>query len=146
MGKYIPVYDDAGGSGVMYPVASVTSLAPSSPAATMGYSTGSGGGVVQATNRTTGVTLSRPSGAITTNNTSLAALAAATFTVINTMVAATDMVLLCVKSGATNVKTHVRVSAVAAGSFNITVHNMDAAAAETGAIIINFVLFKAVAA
>ena len=98
--------------------------------------------VTQATNRTTGVTLSAYSGTITTNTTSLAALAAATFTVTNTFVAVGDVIVVAQRSGATNVKTDVRVTVVAAGSFNVTVHNGDASTAETGAIIINFIVIK----
>ena len=36
------------------------------------------------------------------------------------------------------------VTQFSAGSFNVTVHNIDAATAEVGAIIINFALIKAV--
>ena len=110
--------------------------------ATLGYGTGTGGTVTQATNRTTGVTLSTSTGAITTNNTSLAAGASATFTVTNTVVTAIDVVVLAIKSGQTNKETSVAVTAVAAGSFDITVHNKNATTAETGSIIINFVVIK----
>jgi hypothetical protein len=103
---------------------------------------GPGGSVTQITSRSTGVTLSKRIGTITTDTTSLAALAAATFTVTNTKVAVGDLVLVCQRSGATNVKTDVRVTAVAAGTFNITVHNIDASTAETGAIIIEFRVLK----
>ena len=97
----------------------------------------------QITTRATGVTCSGLCGAITTDTTSLAALAAATFTVTNTLVAASDVVLVSIRSGATNVKTDARVTAVAAGSFDITIHNIDASTAEIGAIIINYVVIKA---
>ncbi|MFH0934321.1 MAG: hypothetical protein V1879_03890 [Pseudomonadota bacterium] len=127
-------------------VLAATGLLTSSSTAGIGYATGAGGAVAQATSRTTGVTLSKLTGTITTDTTSLAALAAATFTVINTLVAIGDVVLVSQRSGATNVKTDVRVTAVAAGSFNITVHNIDAATAEVGAIIINFAVIKAVSA
>lgn len=118
----------------------------SSGTAGVGYATGAGGTVTQLTNRTTGVTLNKICGSITTNNTSLAALAAATFTVTNILVGINDVIILNKRSGATNVKTHCLVTAVAAGSFNITVHNVDAATAETGAIVINFSIIKAVTA
>lgn len=106
-----------------------------------------GGSVTQATNRTTGVTLSQLSGQITTNNASLAAEAAAEFTVTNTKVEAGDVVNVCIKSGSNGGNTDLVVSAVADGSFNIKVVNNNAAAgtAETGAIVINFVIIKAVA-
>jgi len=110
-----------------------------------GYATGAGGTVTQATNRTTSVTLNTVCGAITTNNTSLAALASATFSVLNSTVVATDTVVVSIKSGAVNEKTIVKVSNVNAGNFTITVYNADAVTAETGAIVINFAVIKAVA-
>jgi len=109
-----------------------------------GYAAGSGSTVTQATNRATGVTINALTGQITTNNTSLAAEASAVFTVTNSFVAATDVVLVSIASGTVALNTDVVVTAVAAGSFNITVINNNAAAgtAETGAIVINFVVIK----
>jgi hypothetical protein len=119
-----------------------------SPAGSVGFATGAGGAVTQATDRTTGVTLNKICGAITTNNASLAAEAVAKFTVTNSAVAASDVVVVCQKSGSNGGSTKVYVSAVAAGSFEISVANDNAASgtAETGAIIINFAVIKAVAA
>lgn len=107
-------------------------------------SKGSGGTVTQATNRTTGVTLNALTGQITTNNASLAAEAAAIFTVTNSQVAATDVVVVSVQSGTNGGNTEVTVNAVAAGSFDLKVANNNAAAgtAETGAIVINFAVIK----
>lgn len=112
----------------------------------IGYTTGAGGTVTQATNRTTGVTLNTLSGAITTNNASLGAELAAEFTVTNSTVAIGDTVILSQRSGSNGGNTKVFVSAVAAGSFNIKVANDNAAGgtAETGAIIINYAVIKAV--
>lgn len=146
MTQYVPIYDDTGAGGIACPVINGTLTPIAATTAAVGYGTGAGGAVTQATNRTTGVTLSKMTGAITTHNASLAALAAATFTVTNTRVMATDVVVVSKRSGSTNVKTTIRVSAVANGSFNITVHNIDASTAETGAIIINFAVIKAVSA
>lgn len=112
----------------------------------IGYTTGSGGTVTQATSRTTGVTLNKINGQITTTSTSLAAGASATFTVTNSAIAATDVVNVSIKSGQTNKETSAHVTAVAAGSFDITIFNRHASTAETGAIIINFAVLKAVAA
>lgn len=116
--------------------------------AAIGYRTGAGGAVTQATNRTTGVTLSKLSGTITTNNASLAAEGAAAFTVTNTLVAIGDVVVVCQQSGANGGNTDVIVTTVAAGSFAITVVNNNASGgtAETGAILINFAVIKAVSA
>lgn len=116
------------------------------PARGIGYATGAGGAVTQVTNRSTGVTLSKIAGAITTDTTSLAAGATAKFTVTNTAVAATDVVIVSIKSGTTTDQTDVKVQTVAAGSFDIVVANRHASTAETGAIIINFAVIKAVAA
>lgn len=116
------------------------------PTAGVGYATGAGGAVTQATNRTTGVTLNTVTGAITTNTASLAAGASATFIVTNSAIAVTDTIVVSVRSGQTNKETSVAVTRVAAGAFDITVHNQHAATAEVGAIIINFTVIKGVAA
>jgi len=112
----------------------------------LGYKTGVsvGGTVTQQTNRTTGVTLNKLSGAITTNNASLAAEATADFVVTNSTVAIGDVVVVSIRSGSNGGGTIVSVAAVAAGSFTIRVHNGNVAAgtAETGAIIINFAVIK----
>ena len=102
-----------------------------------GYSLGSGGTVTQATSRTTGVTLNKPSGAITMF-TAAGSTTAATFTVTNSTVAATDVVVLSVKS-ATNLYD-MFVSAVAAGSFNITFRTTGGTSSD--APVINFAVIK----
>lgn len=114
----------------------------------VGYAAGAGGVVVQITNRSTGVTLSKLSGKITTDTTSLAAEASADFIVTNTAVALGDVPVVAIQSGSNGGGTIVSVSTVTAGSFTIRVHNGNVAAgtAETGAIIINFAVIKAVAA
>lgn len=114
----------------------------------IGYGTGSGGAVTQATNRTTGVTLNKLSGVITTSNASLAAEGSADFVVTNSTVAIGDVVNVSIRSGSNGGGTIVSVAATAAGSFTIRVHNGNVAAgtAETGAILINFAVFKAVSA
>lgn len=120
------------------------SVKSTDPAAGIGYATGAGGAVTQLTNRTTGVTLNKTTGAITTNNTSLAAGATARFTVTDSAVAATDTINLSIKSGTTTDQTDVKVQAVAAGSFDIVVANRHTSTAETGAIVINFNVIKGV--
>jgi hypothetical protein len=111
----------------------------------IGYTQGAGAVVTQLTNRTTAVTINALCGTITTNNTSLAAEAAASFTVNNAAVAVGDVVVLSQRGGAVGVMTTVEVIATAAGSFTIAVMNGNAAAgtAETGAIQIGFVVIKA---
>ena len=117
-----------------------------STGAGIGYATGAGGTVTQITNRSTGVTLSKLSGSIQTDTTSLAAAAAASFTVTNTTVEIGDVVATSIRSGATTNQTRATVTTVAAGSFVITIQNSHASTAETGAIVINFAVIKAVSA
>lgn len=114
----------------------------------IGYTTGAGGTVTQITSRTTGVTLSKLCGSIQTDTSSLAAETAAEFTVTNTTVAVGDIVCVSIRSGTNGGNTDVIVSTVASGSFKLKVCNNNASGgtAETGAIIINFAVIKAVTA
>jgi hypothetical protein len=59
----------------------------------IGYTTGAGGAVTQLTNKSTGVTLNKLSGTITMNGAALAAAAIVTFTVTDSFVAATDVIV-----------------------------------------------------
>lgn len=126
-------------------LSSALAIKSSSPTAGIGYATGAGGAVTQATDRSTGVTLNTVSGAITMNAASLAAGAEASFTVTNSAVAATDVVVVCLKTVGTGTPM-VFVDTVAAGSFRITITNLHAATADTTADVINFVVIKGVAA
>lgn len=86
----------------------------------LGYATGggAGGSVTQITSRTTGVTLNTVTGAITLL-TAAGSTTPATFTVTNSQVAATDTISVSQKSGANLYQA--LVTAVAAGSFNLTI-------------------------
>lgn len=105
----------------------------------VGYSTGDGGTVTQATSKSTGVTLNTLSGQITMNNASLAADAEVTFTVTNDKVTASDVVIVNHQSVG-NENYIPFVSRVSAGAFNITVSNAGGTAGE--AIVLNFVVIK----
>lgn len=109
----------------------------------IGYVTGQGvGGTVnQATNRSTGVTLNNLTGRVVGQATSLAASTQATFTVTNSTVAATDTIILSV-TGSTAGTSIFAVTAVAAGSFNITAFNVNTATADTTSPSINFSVIK----
>ena len=122
------------------------SLTSTSPSAGIGYATGAGAAVTQITSRATGVTINAISGTITTDTTSLAAAAEAVFTVTNSSVAIGDVIVLSARSGQTAGTSVPIVTAVAAGSFDITLTNLHASTADTGAMIINFAVIKAVSA
>jgi hypothetical protein len=111
----------------------------------VGYATGAGGAVTQITSRATGVTLSKVSGAITlfaAVNAAVSLATAVTITVTNTVVAATDTVSICQKSGTD--KYHVFVTNVAAGSFQITWYTTGGTTNESP--VFNFNVIKGVAA
>ena len=119
----------------------VTAAVTSSGTAGVGYATGAGGAVTQATSRTTGVTLDKTTGAITLFSAAGSATAA-TFTVTNSTVAATDVIILNQKSGTD--LYDLMVTAVAAGSFNITFRTTGGTTTETP--VFNFAVIKGVAA
>lgn len=89
----------------------------------IGYATGAGGAVTQLTSKTTSVTLNKNCGQITMNAASLAAGATVGFTVLNSLVAATDFVGAHRSSGGTNGAYQVWVDRVAAGGFDVYVKN-----------------------
>lgn len=107
----------------------------------VGYATGAGATVTQITSRTTGVTINAACGAIT-----LVSAAGTTswqsFTVTNSVVAATDTVIVNQKSGTDLYRTHV--TAVGAGSFRITFATT--AGTTTEQPVFTFAVIKAVAA
>jgi hypothetical protein len=111
----------------------------------IGYATGAGGAVTQETSKATGVALDALCGAITMHNESLAAAAETGFTLTNTLIAATDVVVVNIKSGATVNAYQVSVDAVAAGSCHIALANLSTGALGE-ALVLNFAVIKAVAA
>ena len=98
-----------------------------------------GGTVTQLTDKGTGVTLNTHSGQITMDNATLNGGAEVSFTVTNSVVVATDNIIVNIASGAgTPADYVVSVGAVAAGSFVITLANLAANAGE--ALVINFAI------
>ena len=64
------------------------------PARKFGYDTGAGGTVTQATSKSTGVTLNRPTGQITMNAAALSANTTVSFTLTNSVISAGDILVL----------------------------------------------------
>jgi hypothetical protein len=150
-------YNDSGSwqvtdvNGNLKSTSTLGGILSTSPNTGIGYAAGADAAVTQLTNRSTGVTINAVSGAITTNTTSLAAGASAEFTVTNSAVAIGDVVIVAIRSGSSNGAgvagiTSVVVTTVAAGSFVLSVNNESTTTAETGAIIVNFAVIKAVSA
>lgn len=116
-----------------------------SPTTGIGYATGAGGTVTQATSASTGVTLSKPCGQIVTVALTTAAAAEETFTVTNTLVDANDVIAVSTTYDGAGTP-FVSVRAVAAGSFKIVISNLHASAALDAALTINFTVIKSVTA
>ena len=122
----------------------MASLFEISAGTAIGYPVGLGGAVTQETSKATGVTLNKVAGAITTDDAELAGAAEVSFVVTNSLVAATDVPVVAIKSASGSTGVYVAsVSAVAAGSFTITLSNLGATASEI--LVINFAVIKAAA-
>lgn len=104
----------------------------------LGYGTGSGGTVTQATSRTTAVTINKPTGKITMF-TAAGSTTPNTFTVNNSLVAATDTILVNLAGGNTNVY-YIFATGIGAGSFTIIFWTTGGTASDTP--VINFSVIK----
>ncbi|MBA2706343.1 MAG: hypothetical protein H0U59_00880 [Gemmatimonadaceae bacterium] len=111
----------------------------------IGYATGAGGAVTQITSAATTVVLSKPCGQITTVALTTAAAAEERFTVTNTIVAATDTIILSTNYNGAGLPM-LSVVNVAVGAFDIVISNVAAAVALNAVMVINFAVIKAVAA
>jgi len=110
----------------------------------VGYATGSGGTVTQATSKATGVTLSKSTGQITLNAAALNLDTTVSFTLTNTVIEAGDILILNHISGGT-AGSYLLNAQSAAGSASINVRNITAGSLSE-AIVIAFAVIKAVTA
>jgi len=130
-------------------VATATSVAAtgaltSSGTVGIGYAAGAGGTVTQATSKSTGVTLNKITGTITLNPAALAANTTVTFTLTNSAIAATDVLILNHVSGGTAGAYAINAQR-GAGTATINVRNITAGSLSE-AIVIGFAVIKAVTA
>jgi predicted aconitase with swiveling domain len=109
-----------------------------------GYATGSGGTITQGTSKATAVTLSKPTGQITLNNAALAADTTVSFTLLNTVIEAGDILVMNHISGGT-AGSYLLNAQSAAGSAIINVRNITTGSLSE-AIVIAFAVIKAVTA
>lgn len=111
---------------------------------TLGYGTGAGGTVTQATSKSTTVTLNKASGQITMNNEALAAGVTVSFIVNNTLVASSDLILISSLWNATGGPHVYSVTASAYevnGTFLVAVKNLTGAS-RSDDVILSFVIIK----
>lgn len=111
-----------------------------------GYGTGAGGTVSQATSKSTGVTLNKLSGQITMNGEQLNRNTSVSFTLTNSFIAATDVVVANISSGASANSYVLTVDAVAAGSCRMHLCNALSGADLSEVLVINFAVIKSVSA
>ena len=116
-------------------------LRSDSATAGVGYATGAGGTVAQASSRTTGVTINKVCGTITLVSAAGSATYQ-TFTVTNSAVAATDKPHVVQKSGTDKYLIHV--TNVQAGQFDVTFATTGGTTTEQP--VFTFAIEKAVAA
>lgn len=129
-------------AGALTPTSVASSGAITSSGTTgVGYATGAGGTITQVTGRTTTVTLNKLCGAITLISAAGSATAAS-FSVSNSLVAATDVVIVNQKSGTD--KYLISVTNVAAAGFQITSQTTGGTTTESP--VFNFCVIKGVAA
>ena len=108
-------------------------------AAGLGYGTGSGGTVTQATSKSTGVTLNKPAGKITMNNAALLPSTSVIFILTNSLVGSNDLVLANT-DGFSNYTTDC-VAVTGSGTAYIRVTNISASSL-SDAVVINFAIIK----
>ncbi len=111
----------------------------------IGYGTGAGGAVTQSTNKSTAVTLNAPTGLITMNNATLNSATIVSFTLQNSVVAATDLIVAMHESGGTLGSYTINSRATGAGFAAIDVRN-NTGGNLSEAIVIRFAVIKSVSA
>jgi hypothetical protein len=130
-------------------VLATSSIKSTSSSAGVGYGSGAGSTITQLTSKSTAVTLNTICGQITTTASALAASTSVSFTLTNSSIAATDVVIVNaanVGGSAPTINTYqISVDSVLAGSCRIHIRNVSAASASQ-ALVLNFAVIKSVAA
>lgn len=104
----------------------------------LGYGTAAQGAVTQATSKSTAVTLNKSAGRITMNAASLASLTNVTFTLNNSLLSTSDILILNVSEGTAG-SYNAWISGLASGSATITVRNISGGALAE-AVVINYAI------
>jgi hypothetical protein len=137
-GNYLttnPVLGDATGTSLI-----VTGQLRSSGTAGVGYSSGAGGTITQATNKSTGVTLNKITGEITLAAGALAAATIVSFTLTNSTIASTDVIVL--NHVTTGTRGAYGLNAQCANGSAIIYIRNNSAASLNEAIVIRFTVIK----
>ena len=130
--------------------ATATSLAATgaitSSGGIIGYATGAGGSDSQSASATETVDINKPSGSITTYAQNIAPEQCVDFQVNNSFVTENDVPVVAIRSGSNGGNTTASIKSVSNGSFVIKIanNNANAGTSETGTLILNFAIIKAV--
>lgn len=135
LGKLIEVLSNAQGIDISGGIVS------SGATAGIGYTTGAGGTITQASSKSTTVVIDNATGQITMNGAALNAGIEVSFTVTNSAIAAADVVVVNHSSAGTAGAYAVMAHSIAAGSFAITVSNWTAGNLSE-AIVLSFAIIK----
>jgi hypothetical protein len=129
------------GSTSITTVGTLTSALLVNATSGMGYATGQGGTVTQGTSRTTAVSINKLSGLITLFS-ATAAAGTFSFTVNNTLVTATDRIIVNRTGGGNTANIYIpQVTLVSSGSFRISVY-VPSAIAATDSPTLSFLVLK----
>lgn len=107
----------------------------------VGYTTGAGNVVTQATSKSTAVTLNAPTGRITANTASLSNGANVGFVFNNSSIDSSDVLIVNISGNATPGAYQVQVEAVANGSANIRLYNVGSTSLSE-AVNLNYAVIK----
>jgi hypothetical protein len=106
----------------------------------LGYSAAAQGTVTQATSKSTAVTLNKSSGRVTMNAASLGSNTSISFTVNNSLVSASDTIILNISGGTATAATYnAWVDTLTTGSFTVTIRNISGGSLSE-AVILNFAI------
>ena len=124
-------------------IASNSTILANGNSSKIGYNTGAGGTITQGAGaKTNSVTLNRPTGIIVTDNAALAGDTAVTFNLSNSVIEATDIVVVSHISGGTLGSYNFAV-APAAGNANIVIRNITTGSLSE-ALTLRFIVIKSV--
>jgi len=123
-------------------ITGANSVLVSSATGSLGYSTGAGGTVTQATSKSTAVTLNKPTGLITMNNAALAASTTVEFTFNNSLITGGDVLVLTITGNVTTAAAYnIGTRSLSGGSVVIGLRNITAGSLSE-AVQISYVLIS----
>lgn len=111
----------------------------------LGYSPGVGATATQAGAKTAAVAINALCGTITMNNATLNRVTGVSFTMDNSRLGSTDVIIANIAGGATSAAYTLNVSKIAAGSAQFSLYNLLSGTDLSEAVQIRFAIIKAVA-